>query len=172
MLYHRHLGAGVSLALHLAVILTFLWPGTAAPSKPRNAQRSVDVRLLREGGRLRPQVDAAADDPAMTTSDGPGTKVPWSKCDGRLYSGIGLSHWLNGEIVEVAPGGPADKAGLRAGDTLLDPDAMQADEHPPGTRIALRFLRDEHEMPTVVAVVEKICDEQPRPSSRRRNDSA
>ena len=165
MFDHRHLALGVSIAGHLVVMLVLLWP---APSpKHRPAQGGIDVRLLHESERLR-LADAAAEDASATTHEGPGAKSSLSKCDGRLYTGIGVRFWANGEIIEVAAGGPADRAGLRAGDMLLDPYATDPDELRPGTRIRLRFLRGEREMPPVAAVVDTICEEQPRPSTRQR----
>ncbi|HUP06347.1 MAG TPA: hypothetical protein VMU47_04300 [Caldimonas sp.] len=163
---HRHLALGVSMAGHLVVLLVLLWP---APSpKHRAAAGGIDVRLLHDGERLHLRANAAAEDASATTHEGPSGKFSLSKCDGRLYTGIGIRFWANGEIIEVAAGGPADRAGLQAGDTLLDPYAIQPDELRPGTRIRLRFLRGEREMPPVAAVVDRICEEQPRPSSRQR----
>lgn len=168
MIDYRHLAAGASIALHLTVVLALLWPAAAARSKGRNADRDVEVRVIQDDGRLRPKVDSAAENLPDKTADGPPATFALSKCDGRTYTGIGVRSWLNGAIVEVAPGGPADKAGLRAGDTLLNLDATEPDQHKPGTRITLRFLRDEREMPPVVAVIGEICNEQARPPSRER----
>ena len=53
------------------------------------------------------------------------------------------------------------------GDTLLNADVLGPNQHKPGTAITLHILRDDREMPPVVAVVEQICDEQPRPPRSR-----
>jgi S1-C subfamily serine protease len=160
---HRHAAAAISVALHFAVVLAVVWPPAAAGSKNRNAEKGVEVRLIDDDGRLKPQAQTLAEHPPAKVQDGPRSTAALSKCDGRLYTGIGVRSLFNGAIVEVASGGPADKAGLRAGDTLLDADVLEPDQHKPGTAITLRILRDEREMPPVVAVVAEICDEQPRP---------
>jgi S1-C subfamily serine protease len=68
------------------------------------------------------------------------------------------------EIVEVVTGSPAEAAGLRAGDLLVElagrpvvgvsavQRAMQEDVI--GTRLPVRFLRDGHERTAVVVPVE------------------
>jgi hypothetical protein len=49
---------------------------------------------------------------------------------------------------------------------LLDFDVTEPDQHPPGTPLLLRYLREQREMPPVVAVVEEICNEQAKPPVR------
>ena len=172
MIDHRRVAAAVSIALHLVVMGALLWPPEAARSKDSTAEKGIDVRVIQDDGQLRPKVDALAERPPEKPADGPPAAAALSKCDGRIYTGIGVRSWVNGSILEVASGGPADKAGLRAGDTLLNLDVTEPDQHKPGTRITLRFLRDEREMPPVVAVIEEICNEQARPPDRERRRAA
>jgi hypothetical protein len=172
MFDHRHAAAAVSITLHVALLAALLWPSVVARSNDRNAEQGVDVRLIQDDGELRPKADTPAEQPLEKPADGPPSTAALSKCDGRTYTGIGVRSWVNGAILEVATGGPADKAGIRAGDTLLNLDVTEPDQHKPGTPVTLRILRDEREMPPVVAVIEEICNEQARPRDRERRQAA
>ena len=162
-LSQRGVALAVSLTLHLAVLAAILWPATAAHSNDKNAEQSVEVRLIGDAGQLKPMVDILAERAPDKPAEGEPAKAAWAKCDGQTYTGIGVRAWVNGAILDVAADGPADKAGLRAGDTLLNFDAIDPDQHKPGTRITLRYLRGEREMPPVVAVVQEICNELAKP---------
>jgi len=164
---HRHAGAAASLALHLTVIAALFWPAaTERPAEPGGER--IEVSLMKEDDRLRRSGDAMADTSPDRLADGPRSATALSKCDGRIYTGIGLRAALNGTILEVASGGPADKAGIRAGDVLLNGEAVEPDQYEAGTPITLRYLREEREMPPVVAVIDEVCNEQPRPRVRER----
>jgi hypothetical protein len=154
----RWVALGASIALHAALLLALSWPATSTRSNGQEPDRDVTVRLIEDAGRIEYKADVAAEERSEPTIDGDLSPAARSRCQGRAYTGIGIRAWLNGTIAEVAAGGPADKIGLKAGDTILNSDAIEPDQHKPGTRIALRYLRDEREMPPVVAVVEEICN--------------
>jgi predicted metalloprotease with PDZ domain len=162
----RSVALAGSIALHLALLLALLWPAAAERRNDKNADTAVDVRLIQDAGRIRPYADALNERTPDKPADGELASAALSKCDGHTYTGIGVRVWDNGAILEVASGGPADKAGLRAGDTLLNSDVTEPDQHKSGTPITLHYLRDEREMPPVVAVIEKICNEEARPPTR------
>lgn len=78
-----------------------------------------------------------------------------SECD-KFYMGIGVTHSsLFGEITNVAPGGPADRAGIRKGDIPLDELDIR-DKYPEGTTITVSVLRNGiiHNIPVTIG---KIC---------------
>jgi len=163
---HRHIAAATSIALHVALMLVLTAAPPAVRSPDRHADKDVEVRLTQDDGRLRPKPETPADRPPRKRADGTPTTAALSRCDGRLYTGIGVRSWGGGAIIEVASGGPADKAGIVAGDILLNPGVTEPDQHKPGTRITLRIQRGREEMPAMIAVIEEICDEQARPPQR------
>jgi len=162
----RSVAAAASVTLHLALLLAVFWPATAARSSGGNAAKDVEVRLIDDDGPFKVKADTLAERTPDPARDGEPSPAALSKCDGRTYTGIGVRVWYSGTILEVAPGGPAHQAGLRAGDRLLDLDATEPDQHKAGTPITLRYRRDDREMPPVVAVVAEICNEQARPPER------
>ena len=164
----RSVALGASIALHAALLLALSWPATSARLNGKDAEQGVAVRLIEDAGQIQYKADVAAEGTPETAVDGALSTAALSQCQGRAYTGIGVRAWLNGTIAEVAAGGPADKVGLKAGDTILNSDAIEPDQHKSGTRIALRYLRDEREMPPVVAVIEKICNEHVEQRSRGR----
>ena len=67
-----------------------------------------------------------------------------------------------GFIVELAPEGPAQRAGLRPGDAILNIEDLPINTYPSGHPVGLRFLRDGTEMATTVRI-DAICDEPEAP---------
>jgi hypothetical protein len=161
----RSVALAGSVALHLAVLLAVSWSAAVHPNGG-NGDTGVEVNLINEAGQIKAKADTSDEGRPDMPVDGELANTALSKCDGRIYTGIGVRAWSNGVILEVASGGPAGKAGLRAGDILLDFDITEPDQHKPGTPVTLRYLREEREMPPVVALVEEICNEQPRPPVR------
>src|SRR5260370_14781418 len=77
-------------------------------------------------------------------------------------------------VAEVEPGGPADRAGLRAGDVILKVDRTEiahseelprvVARHPPGSKVKVELLRD-HGARTVDVTLDELRDERgPRTS--------
>jgi predicted metalloprotease with PDZ domain len=89
------------------------------------------------------------------------TLLPAPKPDGTLpcadsYFGIGFTtRWGSGVVSSVAPGGPAEIAGLLVGDDVLNADDLQTWPRA-GIRVALRVERNGRRM-TLHATTARIC---------------
>jgi len=73
------------------------------------------------------------------------------------YIGIGVMvSSFGGLIVEVSPGGPADRAGMQIGDRFLNADRFRRDSYTPGQEMPLAIERDGQRL-DLVARVGKVC---------------
>lgn len=89
-----------------------------------------------------------------------------------IASAIGLKSPTGAMVVDVEPDGPADKAGVRQGDVVLDVDGHAIDnpeqlaravaEHRPDTKIRITLYRD-HKEHVVTATLGRV--EQPQPTA-------
>ncbi|WP_394837830.1 Do family serine endopeptidase [Pendulispora rubella] len=78
--------------------------------------------------------------------------VSIQEIDPTLAKALGLDRARGALIGDIDPGGPADKAGLRSGDVILEVDKDQIDDaqelprvvarHAPGSRVTLKVLRN------------------------------
>jgi len=147
----------LSIALHalvfaaLAVHLVTPPPGTAG----------VLVRLVLPPGRLVPAPEGDGPLPPRAVVAA-GSRVHPSGCRGTIYTGIGAIVNRAGFIIELAPGGPAQRAGLRPGDAILNLEDLPIDAYPAGQSVGLRLLRDGAEAAAIV-VIGAICDEPEGP---------
>lgn len=74
------------------------------------------------------------------------------------YIGIGvLVNWGSMQVQEVAPGGPADQAGVRVGDILLRDDPYGMLEK--GTKVEVPVERDGKKL-ILKATIGEVCYEQ------------
>lgn len=145
----RLVAAAGTLALHaalLAVALVSCSEASQAKPPPKASQggaEEVEVRLL-------PSVEG----------DGP-------PCDS--YRGIGIRSEFTPldeegfirSVIEISPGGPADRAGIRLGDQILNDHELGADRHPVGHRIVLQVLRDGIQL-RIPVVTSHICQQERR----------
>jgi predicted metalloprotease with PDZ domain len=77
-------------------------------------------------------------------------------CDSS-YTGIGVMvSRLDGHIIDVAPGSPADRAGVKEGDIYLNADEFPPDSLKPGSRITLRIQRAGRTF-NLQAVIGRVC---------------
>lgn len=77
-------------------------------------------------------------------------------CD-NFYIGIGITHgFISNDVSEVVPGGPADKAGIKVGDVLLNSKLNIKDAFPIGTSVNIVILRNSI-ITTIPIKVNKIC---------------
>lgn len=58
-----------------------------------------------------------------------------------FYVGLGLMHGRDGEVLEVATNGPADQAGIRPGDVLVNHYHIYPDAKPEGEIVRVEFTR-------------------------------
>jgi predicted metalloprotease with PDZ domain len=133
-----------SLALHV-VLAYFLVPPIVErhqelepPPPPASPPGHLETRLIGE---------------AEAPSDAP--------CPGKWYRGVGLrGAWFNYIVREVAPGGPAAKAGIQVDDEILNPDILGADRYVTGHVINLRVQRAGviFEVPVTIG---RVCAEEP-----------
>jgi serine protease Do len=87
--------------------------------------------------------------------------VQIQEVDGDLAKAFAMEKAHGGLVGDVEPGGPADKAGIKAGDIIVavdDQPVIHAHDlprlvarHRPGTHVKLKFLRDKSELTVDVA---------------------
>ena len=155
----RTVALALSIALHAAVVaaLAVQFGGEA----PAPSARGVLVRLVLPPGRLVPAPERDGPLPPRTVVSAGGRIHP-SGCRGIVYTGIGATVNRAGYIIELAPDGPAQQAGLRPGDAILNLEDLPIDAYPAGHRVGLRLLRDGAEAAAVVRIG-AICDEPEAP---------
>lgn len=151
----RSVALALSIALHAAVFAALAARFVGAVPGP-NA-RGVLVRLVLPPGRLVPAPEGNGPLPPRTVVTA-GSRAYPSGCHGTVYTGIGATVNGAGFIVELAPGGPAQRAGLRPGDAILNLEDLPIDAYPAGRAVDLRLLRDGAEAAAVVRIG-AICDE-------------
>ncbi len=147
-----------SVALHVGVLAALV-----LQIGEREAPRRVDamqVRVTLPPGTLIPAPEGDGPLPPRTVTAG--SRLLPIGCRGAVYTGIGARVNGAGFIVDLAPGGPADRAGLRPGDAILNLEDLPIDVYPAGQAVGLRLLRDGLETATVVRIG-AICNEPAAP---------
>ena len=144
-----HAGVFAALAIHLVGAV------------PVPSARGVLVRLVLPPGRLVPAPETDGPLPPRNVVSA-GSQIHPSGCGGPVYTGIGATVNRAGFIIELAPRGPAEHAGLRPGDAILNLEDLPIDTYPAGQPIGLRLLRDGAEAAAVVRIG-AICDEPEAP---------
>ena len=152
----RALALGASVAIH-AGVMALLGLHIGTDGKTRRAEVAL-VRLVLPTGTLVPAPDS--DGPLSPRTVTAGTRLFPTGCRGTLYTGIGARVNSAGFIVDLAAGGPAERAGLRPGDAILNLEDLPIDVYPAGQPVALRLLRDDVETAAVVRIG-AICNEPP-----------
>ena len=154
----RDVALAASIALHALVLAALAIHLVEAP--PPNAD-PVFVRLVLPPGRLvpAPQGDGPLPPRSVVAA---GSRLYPSGCRGTVYTGIGATVNRAGFVIELAPGGPAQNAGLLPGDAILNLEDLPIDAYPAGQPVSLRLLRDGAEAATVVRIG-AICDEPDSP---------
>ena len=153
------------MALALSVLLHAMVLAALAvhlvDAAPSASARGVLVRLVLPPGRLVPAPSGDGPLPPRTVVSA-GSRLHPSGCRGPVYTGIGATVNSSGFIVELAPGGPAQTAGLRPGDAILNLEDLPVDAYPAGHAVGLRLLREGAEAAAVVRIG-AICDEPEAP---------
>jgi len=156
-------GRTVALVLSLALHALGFAALAVRPVDEVPAQRAdgVLVRLVLPPGRLVPAPQSDGPLPPRTVVSSGGRVHP-SGCRGTVYTGIGATVNRAGFIIELAPGGPAQQAGLRPGDAILNLEDLPINTYPAGQSVGLRLLREGAETGAVVRIG-AICDEPEAP---------
>ena len=144
-----HAGAFAALAVHLV------------DAVPVPSARGVLVRLVLPPGRLVPAPESDGPLPPRDVVSA-GSRIHPIGCGGPVYTGIGATVNRAGFIIELAPEGPAQRAGLQPGDAILNLEDLPINTYPAGHRVGLRLLRDGAEMAATVRI-DAICDEPEAP---------
>jgi S1-C subfamily serine protease len=152
----RTFAIALSVSLHAIVLGALALPPDQDAAAARS--RSVLVRVVLPAGTLVPAPDS--DGPLGPRAPSAGSRVFPIGCRGDVYTGIGVRVNAAGFVVDLAPRGPAERAGLRPGDAILNLDDLPIDVYPVGHTVALRLLRDGAETKAVVRI-DAICNEPP-----------
>jgi serine protease Do len=133
---------------------------------PINQVTRVAGALLKEGRVRYAYLGVLVGD----LDDGEGGKPGDGKPGGASAGGRGLPGQKGAYVSQVTPGGPAAKAGLRAGDVIGSIDGHKMDgsgdvidyvsTRPIGTRVAVGFAREGHGQTVTVALGELPSEEQ------------
>ena len=145
-----------AVAIHAGVFALFALE--AEGDTPLRKVDAVLVRLVLPAGTLVPAPDGNGPLPPRTPTAG--SRLFPVGCRGATYTGIGARVNGAGVIVDLAPGGPAERAGLRPGDAILNLEDLPIDVYPAGQSVGLRLLRDGLETAAVVRIG-AICNEPP-----------
>jgi S1-C subfamily serine protease len=144
-----HAGVFAALAVHLVDVV------------PVSSARGVLVGLVLPPGRLVPAPESDGPLPPRDVVSA-GSRIQPIGCGGPVYTGIGATVNRAGFIIDLAPEGPAQRAGLQPGDAILNLEDLPINTYPAGHRVGLRLLRDGAEMSATVRI-DAICDEPEAP---------
>lgn len=144
----------MTLALHALVLLAFVGlriPGRTPPPQASGAEDSVvQIRLYTEADQIHPDQPPA---------QGTGVAITEEPCNGDFYVGIGIvAGSYSGLVIVVAPGAPAARAGIRAGDEILNAEVLGANRYTEGTPLNLQVATANGSQRWVSLRVEKICN--------------
>lgn len=149
----RVVGALGSIAVHAAIVIALTWT-PAVPRRPP-PKHVTEVRLIKSVGRIR-MLDKS--DGAAFATRGEG-RLSKDRCTGRMFKGIGLHTSWGGLIFEVARGSPAEAAGIRAGDSMVDPSQLDPDAMKVGQVVVIGIERRGTVM-NINVVVDDICNDK------------
>ncbi len=145
----------LTVLMHGALLLALLHP--RLPVRPPSALQMaaenevVHIRFYSEGER-------APADP-LAGSDITQAAIAEEPCGGDFYVGIGVvAGGYSGLVIMVAPGAPAARAGIRAGEAIVNSEVLGANRYTEGTPLELRVAGQDGVHRTVFLRVEKICN--------------
>jgi predicted metalloprotease with PDZ domain len=120
----RTIGALGSFAVHAALVLALLLgkqaggaDGVQAVARQQDGEEDFAMQLL-----------------PSPTGDGDGLACP------AFYRGVGVVHGAS-YVLEIAPGSPAERAGLQVGDKWLNLDSFSRDSYEIGKPMTFRIER-------------------------------
>lgn len=136
----------ISLILH-CLLLVGAMKATPPKKNGSGGTSEIEVSVGGDGGKGEGPGDGKT---IIPKEDGEGTST---ECE-EWYGGIGIIQDFESEITYVAHGYPADKAGIRLGDVIVEQnDEIRGD---PGTKLTLNILRNKKKL-VFNLVREKIC---------------
>lgn len=144
-----------SIAFHAAVLALLAWRIAGDGARPVDG---IVARMVLPAGSLLPAPEGNGPLPPRQVSAG-GRFLPLG-CRGAVYTGIGARVNGAGFVIDLAPGGPAERAGLRPGDAILNLEDLPIDVYPAGQPVGVRLLRDGLETAAIVRIA-AICNEPP-----------
>jgi S1-C subfamily serine protease len=144
----------MTLALHALLLLAVVglpMAVRAPPPPPAGANDSVvRIRFYSEGQAVHLEHQASSE---MSTA------VADEPCSGDFYVGIGIvAGSYSGLVILVAPGAPAARAGIRAGEEILNAEVLGANRYAVGTPLDLQVAGTDGSQRRVSLRVEKICN--------------
>ena len=143
----------LALALHVLLAWALVWaPHRWRPPPPPLPQPQSDPVLFirhfteRDGASLRQR-------------EGDQSAVAEQACPGDFYVGIGIvAGSYTGLVLFVAPGAPADRAGIRTGEQIVNAEILGANLYQEGTPLRLQVQNTAGVRRMVALQVEKICN--------------
>jgi predicted metalloprotease with PDZ domain len=114
-----------------------------------------------EGDEIRAKVISASmvEEQMKKKNNGKGLEALTNECKSNtFYTGIGITTNVLNIITVIAPGGPADKAGLKVGDTIINRGEFKANMFKVGDKLEIKVERYDKQF-TTTTVIEKICYE-------------
>lgn len=143
-----------SLLIHIIVLFVVL---------PKGSKEKKDEQQGKDGKETAASIHAMLKPPEVriieqqSKDKGKAKPIFVDDCKSKkYYTGIGIFSAF-GAVGEVAPGGPADKAGLRIGDTIMNREILGPDRYPEGTHLTLEIAREGNQRFKVDVTIEKIC---------------
>jgi S1-C subfamily serine protease len=156
----RALALVASVAIHASVLAFLALPAIADGVAASRRDDDVLVRTVQAAGTLKPAPDTAGPLPPRTPTAG--DRALPTGCRGDTYTGIGASVNQAGFIVDLAVGGPAEQAGLRPGDAILNLEDLPINVYAVGHPVSLKLLREGRQVEATVRI-DAICNEPPAP---------
>ena len=141
----------MTLALHALLLLAVVGLPMTVRAPPAGADDSVvRIRFYSEGEAVHLEQQASSE---MSTA------VADEPCSGDFYVGIGIvAGSYSGLVILVAPGAPAARAGIRAGEEILNAEVLGANRYAVGTPLDLQVAGPDGSLRRVSLRVEKICN--------------
>lgn len=136
----------ISLILHCLLLIATI---KATPPKKSGSGQGNSIEVSTESGEGSNGDGGDSDNKKIITKGEDGEGEP---CDD-WYGGIGIIQDFENEITYVAPGYPADNAGIRLGDVIVSQGEIRGE---PGTILELTIFRKKIKL-TFKLIREKIC---------------
>ncbi len=151
------LGVTGSVLLHVTLVLALV-SVTAKAKAPPGGMGPIELKLLDEKTKLHAKAEPMITVPVKLADVGQHAPLIEVPCLSSSYRGIGVRHFF-GPVVGVGQGTPAERAGLKEGDIIVNDEILGRDRYQTGQRLMLRIERDgvEFDMPVTIG---EICEDK------------